>query len=173
MELIEIGKVGKPFGTEGLLRCFINARYLADFLESEVFFVRLTGQAVPFFIEGVEGDGESLLVQVEEMDDREEALKLSGKELYLRMEDLISDDRKTETASQQQYERWVGFRLKDQTLGELGQIESFIELPQQLLAILHYEGKEVMIPFQEKLILEINPSDKTVLMDLPEGLLEL
>lgn len=172
MELIEIGKMSKPYGTEGLLRCFIQEAYLEDFLASEFLFVKLNGQAVPFFMEAAEGDTNGIQVQIEEIEDREAALKLAGKVIYLRSED-IEDKQGSGAAADAPYAYWLGFRLKDVTLGEIGPIKSFEELPQQVLAVVDYRGRAVMVPFQEALILEENPSDKTILMDLPEGLLEL
>jgi len=172
MELIEIGKMGKPYGTEGLLRCFIADPYLADFLDSEFLFVKLNGQAVPFFIEGAEGDGNGIHLQMEDIEDREAASDLAGKIIYLRREDMGEPPEVT-PSDDKIYTQWLGYHLKDLTLGDIGPIESFEELPQQILAVVSYRGGEVMIPSQEQLILENNPADKTILMDLPAGLLEL
>lgn len=173
MELIEIGKTGKPFGTEGLLRCFIEARYLPDFLASDVLFVRLHGQAVPFFIVEATGNEESVQVRIEEIDDREAAQILTGKEIFLRPADILLEQGAGLETPKQEYEGWIGFRLKDLTEGDIGTIKSFMELPQQLFALVDYQEKEIMIPFQEQLILDLDLSTKTVLMDLPEGLLSL
>jgi 16S rRNA processing protein RimM len=172
MELIEIGKMGKPFGTEGLLRCFIEAVYQKTFLSSTFLFVKLNGQAVPFFIEGAERDGQVIEVRIEEIEDREAAGVLAGKTIYLRREDLEEISLPT-SVDRKAYEQWLGFRLKDVSLGDIGSITAFEELPQQILAVVEYRGQSVMIPFQEALITEKNPSDQTIIMDLPEGLLDL
>ena len=43
----------------------------------------------------------------------------------------------------------------------------------QWLAKLTYEGKEVLVPLIEQMILDVNVRNKFIRMDLPEGLLEL
>lgn len=172
MELIEIGKTGKPFGTEGLLRCFIEEVYQDTFLSTAFLFVKLNGQAVPFFIESVEEEAKALELKIEEVDDREAALALAGKSIYLRAEDVKGLELPT-NIDRKAYEQWLGYHLKDVNLGDIGPITALEELPQQILAVVEYRGQSVMIPFQEALIVEKNPSDQTITMDLPEGLLEL
>lgn len=172
MELIAIGKMGKPYGTAGALRCFIDSVYATVFQSTEFVFLKLGGQPVPFFIVAVEGDAQALEVQIEGLDNREAAQQLAGKVIYLRPED-IGPDLPSPTPEQGLYAAWIGFRLKDQTLGDIGPITAFETLPQQVLAIVDYQGRSMMIPFQESLIIAKDAERQTILMDLPEGLLDL
>ena len=172
MKLVEIGKFGKTFGIDGQLRCQIEDAYLDDFLQSEALFVKINGHPVPYFPEAIEEDKE-LSVRIEEIASREEAQVLSGKIIFLRAEDLhsiVPDDLGSQLS---QYQRWLGFTIIDENQGEISKIKDFVELPQQLLAVLDYQEKEVLIPFQTELILDLDESAQTILMDLPEGLLDL
>ena len=54
----------------------------------------------------------------------------------------------------------------------LGPIEEIIDLPEHYLAQVKYQGKEVLIPLHEDLILENKAPTKVLVMDLPEGLLD-
>jgi 16S rRNA processing protein RimM len=45
-------------------------------------------------------------------------------------------------------------------------------MPQQEMAFLDYRGREVLIPLNEQLIISIDETQKHILMDLPEGLLD-
>lgn len=174
MELIQIGKFNKTFGTEGFLRCKIEDAYLEEFLKARFIFVKLGGQPVPFFPERIEKNPE-LQVQLDELTNRESAQQLAGKAVFLRPEDFKSQS--TSSANPdlivQQYDRWKGFTIVDQELGEVASIEDFMELPQQILAVINYRDKEVLIPFTPEIILDIDESAKTLLMDLPSGLLDL
>jgi 16S rRNA processing protein RimM len=172
MDLIQIGKFTKTFGTEGYLRCKIENQYLDDFLATKVLFARLAGQAVPFFIENLEEEPE-LHVQVDELTNRESALQLAGKAIFLRPEDCQNPEAVAKDALIQQFDRWEGFLIIDQDLGEIAVIEAFVELPQQVLAVVNYQGKEIMIPFAPEIILDINENEKSLLMDLPGGILDL
>jgi 16S rRNA processing protein RimM len=54
---------------------------------------------------------------------------------------------------------------------DLGEIIDIIEMPQQLLAQLHYQNQEVLVPLAEDWILSINPRKKQIVMEIPDGLL--
>jgi ribosomal 30S subunit maturation factor RimM len=41
------------------------------------------------------------------------------------------------------------------------------------MAFLKYKGKDVLIPLNAQLIVSVDKTAKTVLMDLPEGLLDM
>lgn len=172
MELIEIGKISKPFGTEGLLRCFIQDVFLEDFLNGDFLFIKRHGQAIPYFMEKTELESPGILVQLEEIKDREAALAFAGKPVYLRPEDIRERQKET-TTDPGEYEKWIAYKVEDLTLGVIGPIQSFLEMPQQVLAVITYQGREVLVPFQEQLIVDSNRADKTIVMDLPAGLLEL
>lgn len=173
MELIQIGKFTKTFGTEGFLRCKIEEAYLENFLSSKHLFVKLAGQPVPFFPEQIEKEPE-LQVQLDELTSRESAQQLTGKAIFLRPEDFTSPAAASNPdLLAQQYERWRGFTIIDQELGKIAPIEDFMELPQQILAVINYKGKEVLIPFTPEIILDIDEASKTLSMDLPDGLLDL
>jgi len=63
--------------------------------------------------------------------------------------------------------------VQDKTHGVLGEIKEIIEYPQQEMAAIIIKEKEVLIPLNEQLILEIDEEKKLISMDLPEGLLNL
>lgn len=173
MELVQIGKFAKTFGTEGFLRCKIDPVYLDEFLSTRYVFVKLGGQPVPFFPEKIEKKPE-LQVQLDDLKDRESAQPLAGKAIYLRSEDFETSTKpSTPDLVAQQFDRWRGFLIQDQTLGDIAKIEDFVELPQQVLAVINYNDKEVLIPFTPDIILDIDETDQNILMDLPAGLLDL
>ncbi|MBK7474536.1 MAG: hypothetical protein IPN74_19405 [Haliscomenobacter sp.] len=170
-EFIEIGKTGRTHGTSGALKILINDRYLEDFVQSDLVFLEIKGKKIPFFIEEI-SEANALLVKLEEIDSPEDAHALCGKPAYLRKEDLLPDSVR-ESPSLQQYERFVGFLIKDARLGPLGQIESILELPQQYLAAITFQGKERLIPMHPQLILGVDQDLKEIHMELPEGILEM
>lgn len=67
----------------------------------------------------------------------------------------------------------IGFTADDLHKGDLGEILDVQEYPQQFIATLKYQEKEVLIPLNEAFIAEIDMDKKAVHFDLPEGLLEL
>ena len=71
------------------------------------------------------------------------------------------------------YKKYVNFEIHDKILGKIGIIEEIIEYPQQEMAAIKFQEKEVLIPLNEQLILTIDAENKVIEMDLPDGLLEL
>lgn len=168
-QYIAIGRVSKTHGVDGALKLKIKDRYWDDFVEAKVLFIEMTGKLVPYFIEEFRG-GQDPIVKFEDLDQREAAQALGGKEIFMRESDLLPA---SESVEIMQYERFEGYRLLDKELGELGEIEAVVEVPGQHLALLQYQGREVSIPMNPVFIQSVDHVGKKVMMDLPEGLLDL
>ena len=71
-------------------------------------------------------------------------------------------------------ERIVGFVVEDETYGEVGEIVEVREMPTQFLIVVEdAEGEQVLIPFVEDFLVEIDEAEGVIYMDLPEGLIDL
>ena len=55
----------------------------------------------------------------------------------------------------------------------LGKIVEVIEQPHQVLCRIDYNGKEAFIPLHEETILKIDNKKQQVIVQLPEGLLDI
>ena len=56
---------------------------------------------------------------------------------------------------------------------DLGEILEIIEQPHQLLGRINWKGKEALIPLNEQFLQKVDKRKKQVLVELPEGLLEV
>lgn len=171
---IEIGHTKKTHGVQGWLRLHIEPEYLEDLLQSEAVFLGIQGQKVPYFIDCFDTKNE-LLVKFEDIDSRESAVELSGKPLFLRPQDLLPEEERTFVVEEEelQYAFLEGFTLLTEEYGTIGEIIEVLEFPQQEMAILEKDGKELLIPLNEDFILSIDEAQQQVWMDLPEGLINL
>lgn len=168
--LVAIGYTKKPHGLKGELKVQIEELYLDDFLEAETIFLDLRGKKLPFFIESVR-EGNEILLKLEDVDSKEAADGLSSKEVFLRESDIIPlDEREMEPDD---FTQFMGYQIKDTELGLIGEIEDVIEYPQQMMAALTYQDREILIPMNAAFIKEIQKENKIIIMELPEGLLEL
>ncbi len=68
---------------------------------------------------------------------------------------------------------FVGFRLVDIELGEIGVVTAVDDSTLNTLFVVAHYGRELLIPAQEELIVEINHAARRISMCLPTGLLEL
>ncbi|MBL7782954.1 MAG: 16S rRNA processing protein RimM [Saprospiraceae bacterium] len=168
-----IGHTRKAHGLAGELKLSIEERYIEDFLKNERIFLDVKGTKIPYFIANVRGKGE-LILQLEDVADRDAALMLQGREVFLREKDLLHDsERELEFEEETlEYEHLKGYTLVDQTLGPIGAIDEVLEMPQQEMAFLKYRNREVLVPLNEQLIVRVDKPARQVIMDLPDGLLD-
>lgn len=171
--MIEIGKCGKPHGLNGTLKCQIDERYLDDVLQAKAIFIGVGNNPIPYFIESAR-EGNSFLVKLEDVNSKEDAETLAHKPIFLREEDLIEHAEEDEDEySDNRYEKWIGYTLKDEEIGLIGKIEQILSLPGHFTALIMHEEKEILIPLHESLIVKINKEKKELIFNLPLGLLNL
>lgn len=168
-KLIGIGFTKKTHGAQGELKVSIKDEYLEDFVNAEAVFIQVQGKPLPFFIENLRDAGD-ILLKLEEVDSPAAAKELTSKELYMRETDL-----KVAVAVSpiHVFEQMVGYELADETTGPIGNIISVETLPQQYLAIVSYQEREVFIPLHANLVAAVDHQGKKITLRLPDGLLEL
>jgi 16S rRNA processing protein RimM len=164
MERIPIGKTGKPHGIKGELKLWVEAEYEDDLLKAPAVFIG----GRPFFVQQLRAGG-GLILKIEGVDSREAAQLLANQKLELRAEDVAEV---ADTAADPILDL-VGFELYDSELGRVGVIAEVIDMPQQYLAVVEYQQKEVLVPLHEDLIQSVDPEAGRITLQLPEGLLDL
>ena len=170
-DYITIGKTQKPFGLEGEIRFFIEDQYLEDFDAADVVFLKIMGKPLPYFIESVRVQN-TPLVKFEDVNTPEDAKLISSCEILMQASTLRSD-REEEEEEEMEYAGLVGFEVIEQSRGAIGRIREIEEYPEQIMAVVEYEGKEILIPLNEHFIQRIEEKEKQVYLDLPEGLLDI
>lgn len=168
----QIGRTKKPHGLNGELKLHIEEKYAEDFDQATVIFLEIGGNHTPFFVENLRG-GLFDILKLEGVNSRSAAEPLAHKNMHLRDSDLLKEEERTYEPVGLEFEHLVGFQVHDETYGDIGAIKEIVEMPQQEMALVDYKGKEVMIPLNERLMVEVVDSQQVVKMDLPEGLLEL
>jgi 16S rRNA processing protein RimM len=172
-KLISIGYTKKMSGIKGELKVSIEDQYLEDYLQTEVVFLKIQGKNAPFFIEKHHVSN-SLMVKFEDVNNRNDALPLTGKEILLREKDLIPEEaREFEVTDTLEFKKYEGYLIADKTAGDIGKIEEVVEFPQQEMAVVTYQDNEIYLPLHEDLMLEIDEVQQRILVELPEGLLDL
>lgn len=166
-EVTRIGFFSKPHGVSGEVRLEFEADVL-ETLPSDYIICEMEGILVPFFIESYRlGGGSTGYVKFQRVDDLAYANRFIGVDAYLPKE-LVSQPRVDNP-----YDAILGFLVSDEQLGELGRIREVDETTSNVLFVVGYEEREVLIPVHEDLILGIDQAKKIVYVDLPEGLVDL
>ncbi|MES2651351.1 MAG: ribosome maturation factor RimM [Bacteroidota bacterium] len=167
-EAFYIGYITKTKGLKGEVQLFFEFEAYED-LDLDVVFADMNGKMVPFFVESYKLYPNSTgLFYFDDIDHIDKAQALVKKKIYLpliKMPERGEDDFT--------YNDLEGFVVTDETHGELGKIIAINEYPQQFVATVLYKEKEILFPLNEDMIVEIDEDEKTLLVDLPEGLLDI
>ncbi len=133
----------------------------------EPIFINIDGLLVPFFLVTIDTKGpDQYILTLELLDTVEEAATLIGLDMYLYEDDVVLTENFDITQLQ-------GLNVIDQGKGEVGPIKRIEEVSGNYLLVIDKEDDEVLIPFNEDFIVEILPEENYILLDLPDGLIEL
>lgn len=167
-ESFYIGYITKTKGLKGEVQLFFEFAHYQD-LDLDVLFLAVDGKMVPFFTASHKMyDNSTALFFFEDVDHIDKAQPLVKKKVYLPLAKMPVRDEDDFT-----YEDLKGFIVSDQTEGLLGEITAVNEFPQQYVATVLFKEKEILFPLNEDMIVQINHEQQTLMVDLPEGLIEL
>lgn len=167
-EYCTIGKIAATFGVKGQVVLQHSLGKKTSLKGLDVLFIETrTDEMLPFFIESVTIKNEQeLYIKLEGINTREEAQKLAQKQVWL------TEDKFHKYASKSAPISLLGFEIIDQGKS-LGPVLEVIEQPHQLLCRIDWQGREALIPVHENFLVKIDAKKKQVVLDLPDGLLDV
>ncbi len=167
-EAFYIGYITKTKGLKGEVQMYFEFEAYED-LELDVLFVEMNGKMVPFFVDKHKlYPNSTALFYFEDIDHIDKAQPLVKKKVYLPLSKMPERGEDDFT-----YNDLKGYSVSDETHGQLGEIIEVNEYPQQFVATVLYQEKEILFPLNEDMIVEIDEEEKILYVDLPEGLLDL
>ncbi|MBM3419977.1 MAG: hypothetical protein FJY11_02465 [Bacteroidetes bacterium] len=165
LRLSEIGRIAKTYGFRGDVLIRLAERITDDFDTIESLFLLVEGRAVPFIIESVVSQGNrTLIVKFRWYDSPESMAEFAGcPVLMIKAEaDLpaFSDHRMLE-----------GFTLYDEDGTVRGIITSIALTKHQWLATVDSpSGKSFLVPVHEDLVRGVDVQERTLIIEIPDGL---
>ncbi len=173
MEYISIGKFRKAHGLKGELRLDVDEALLEDIQRAGYILVSEKNGHIPYFIEYIRSP-DMLITKLEGIDGPEQAATLSGREIFLKAADVTVTLEEDDGYGDLQYGHLRGYAMLDQAGGLIGEIADVLEYPMQEIALVTGEGDlERLIPLNETFIAEIDGENRRVLMQLPDGMLDI
>ncbi len=163
--------IGKIMGTHGLKGDLVLQHALGKKTSLKnlkaIFIKDKTGSYLPWFLEtGKIKTVTETFIKLDGVNTVESARSLIQKEVWLLSADFEQQAAKTATIG------IIGFTIVDHE-NILGSVEEIIEQPHQVLCRLHIDGKEVFVPLHEETLLKVDAKNKTVYVQLPDGLLDI
>ncbi len=167
-DCFRLGTVTKTRGLKGELQVFIDFDE-PEKLKFKSLFLEIGGKLVPYFITLFKLPMKNVAyLQLEDIDTIEKAALLVKKDVFL--PNKIKPKKKK---SEFGLKDLLHFIAVDEHEGELGEIIEIQEYPQQFIATVPYKNCEILFPLNETIIKNIDVVKGVVLVDLPEGLLDV
>jgi 16S rRNA processing protein RimM len=129
--------------------------------------IKVDGLLVPFFIVSWQSlSDKEIILKFRDIETKEKAEKLKDNEIYLPRTEFNTNIRSgTNDLS--------GYQVIDVRDGVIGKSTGIMEIPGNELLKVEYRKREILLPIQEGLILEINSKKKLIRVNLPKGFLEI
>lgn len=163
-----IGTILKPKGLKGELHIYVDFESLEN-IKFTTIFIEISGRLVPYFVSSIKYlQKNAAYLVLEDVDTIEKALLLVRKHVFL--PDKLKPKKKKGEFTLLDL---AGFTAVDEDEGELGEITDVHEYPKQFIATVNYKNREVLFPLNEEIIKSIDVVKGIVLVNLPEGLLDI
>ena len=159
--LLEVGRVIKTHGYEGKLRFeLFNG---IEINQKEPIFMMFDHKPVPFFINEISTKN-PYIVAIQDVSNLEHAQSFLSKALYLPVDQLDFDEDE---------DTLIGYLVVDNNLGNLGPVKEVIENSAQDLLLITYGQKEILIPFVDAIVEDVNDDARVIIVTVPDGLIQL
>ncbi len=164
-EVYKIGRLGKTHGVRGEIS-FLFDDDVFDRVDADYLVLQVDGIFIPFFMEEYRFKSDAnAIVKFEDIDTQERARDLTGCDVFFPRALSDSDDDALSWAE------IIGFSLIDAATGEtIGQIAS---VDDSTLNILFELEDNTLVPASEELITDVDKDNRTITIELPQGLLDI
>ena len=163
-----IGYITKTRGLKGEVQAYFEYEEPEE-LDLDTIFVEINGKLVPFFTSAVKMQAnKTAYLYLEDITTIDQAAQLVKKSIY-----LPNSKTPQRNADEFRYTDLEGFIVHDANHGELGEIIAIHEYPQQLVAVVAYQFREIMFPLNDDFIDEIDEEAGILHVNLPDGLLDV
>ncbi|MEW9869910.1 ribosome maturation factor RimM [Arthrobacter sp. HS15c] len=165
---LQVARIGKPHGIRGEVTVQVLTDAPADRFVPGTEFVVEPASVGPLTVVSARWNKDILLLAFDGIETRNEAETLRGAKLFIETEELDEDD------DEGWYEHeLVGLeaRVGSQVVGKIAALHT---MPvQDLLVVEAPDGKEILIPFVEQIVPEVNVAEGFVLLTPPDGLFDV
>ena len=167
-DYVHIGKIVAPHGVAGQIILEHALGKPIHFKGIDAVFVEKNeGSFIPYFIQSATAKTDTIThLQMEGISSREATSVLVSKKVWLPQDAFQKLVDKSAPLA------LLGYQVQ-QDGQDLGIIQEVIEQPHQLMVTILYKGQEAYIPLHEESLLGVDHAKKVVLVNLPDGLLEL
>lgn len=164
-----LGKIVKKYSFKGEVLAKLDTDQPDLYENLDAIFIEVRGSLVPFFIESLQlHKSELLRIKFEDVDTEADADSILKSDLYLPLELLPKLE-----GNKFYFHEVIGFKITDEHFGEVGTLTSINDTTAQSLFVIDRDGTQILIPMNDDFIKKVDRKAKTILVDTPEGLIDL
>lgn len=163
---IVIGKIVSLHGLAGNLKVYSHAESYETFEYLESIYLKVQDRYTEYDIGWVKPyKNNVVLLSLKNIDDRKVAEQLVSKDIYMDKKKLPALEEDTFY-----FHDLIGLSVFDKSDSFIGRVESILQTGSNDVYVVKYNGKEVLVPAIESVIITIDLKTKRMVVDLPEGL---
>ncbi|MCX8143026.1 MAG: ribosome maturation factor RimM [Bacteroidia bacterium] len=162
-KLQPIGKIGKTHGIKGFVSIHLNDNIDVDWDSLRSFFIMMDNVPVPYIVDDIEFLPQKIIVKFQGINSVNEAKQFTNKLILLPENLILLDDTLN----------YVGYLVMDvnQNNHHIGYVkEVIVNNNLEWLVIENQHQKEILLPFNENLIEQINHQEKQIFYKAIEGM---
>ena len=169
MEYLSLGKITDSFGLDGTIKVFsttdnASKRYKKG--NSVFLYDEKTGQHTKYVVISYRSSGKFDFVRLDGISNPEDVTKLKWLEIH------TIKDRSDLEVGYYFYSDLIGCKVFDSDMNILGEVKTVEEFPAQLtLRVKRQNGKDFFVPFIKQFITDVDVDNKSIIINVLEGML--
>jgi 16S rRNA processing protein RimM len=164
-----LGKIVRKYSFNGELLIKLDTDQPEIYENLDAVFIDYRNTFLPFYIESSQLHKSDLLrVQFEGVTTEADADSLLKCDVYLPLEFLPKLE-----GNKFYFHEVIGFTIDDVTFGLVGIVTGVNDSTAQALFEIEKDGKEILIPVNDEFIVKVDRKKKSIIVNTPEGLIDL
>jgi len=158
--MVVVGRFGPPFGVKGWLNVISYTDPVTNLADYRPWFVERNGEWTQLTVDQLKSHRNGFVAQVDGIDDRDVALRYSGKSIG------VEDDTLPEAGEDEFY--WkdlIGLAVEDQLGTVLGEVSGLMETGANDVIVVRSASGEVLIPFVRHVVMTVDLERRRIVVD--------
>lgn len=166
-DLVALGKVVRSQGRDGRIKLRLHEKGPTRFGGPKVF-IRRGEEFVAYDVESLVLDRNAYILKLRGVDTLAAADALAGRDIYA----AEADFRRPERDAFYDFDL-LGSRVRTRDGREIGEVVSILAAGGPVLLVVRRGRDDVYVPFTEAICVHVDPDAREVVIDPPDGLLDL
>ena len=158
--MVVVGRFGPPFGVKGWLNVISYTDPVTNLADYRPWFVERNGEWTQVSVEQLKPHRNGFVAQVDGVDDRDVALRYSGKSIGVEESTLPETD-----DDEFYWKDLIGLAVEDQAGTVLGEVSGLMETGANDVIVVRGGSGEILIPFLRHVVMAVDLERRRIVVD--------